>query len=62
MYYSSKEAEIYRILFDTCDDKIRPLLFLQSPFEQIWSVSLKIQTSEEVATSTSLDCLGSDHS
>ena len=41
MYYSSKEAEIFRILFDTCDDKIRPLLFLQSPLEQIWSVSLK---------------------
>ena len=31
MYYRSKEAEIYRILFDTCYDKIRPLLFLQSP-------------------------------
>ena len=41
MYYSSKEAEFFRILFDTCDGKIRPLLFLQSPLEQIWSVSKK---------------------
>ena len=39
--HCSKEAEIHRILFDTCDDKIWPLLFLQSLLEQIWSVSLK---------------------
>ena len=41
MYHSSKEADFFSILFGTFYENTRPILFLQSDLEQIWSLSLK---------------------
>ena len=41
MYHSSKEAELFSILFDTFYENTQSILFLQSDLEQIWSLSLK---------------------